>query len=396
MAAGADAALSKHLTFLVFRHEHEMQQQSQNSQQNDIKSILSEITTTVDAMESLYRASSEIVGASFRRMGSHVLEILIKLIDDEVQRRIYYVPLKQDQPQDAHDADTARADNTTSNIKCGNVANESDGSISQKDRSSPTSPIQHDHQQQQQQQRQMVVQHGTYEGDILLRKATKIVGHFARVGNNTRDLAHFPGLLGTLIRLVTLKPYDCIPWEARLSGLWTVANLACNTDNMQLMMCTPGLIDALVEVACRPLHPGDDLETIMELLRSRSISSRAILNLSWAPENKILLAEHAAVVDLLAELAVHRSAPLLSSRTVRQILVTTRRHAISALRNLAAAPRRTKLGLVQYKKGHLLDILTDAALNDSDTTVKDHSFAAIHNLGKSVMLFRISASTKII
>lgn len=217
----------------------------------------------------------------------------------------------------------------------------------------------------------------------MLRKATKLIGHFARVGKNTQAIAHHPKLLGCLIRLVTSHSTpagDYIPWEARLSALWTIANLACDADNMQMMVCTPGLVGALVEVACRPLHPSDGLETIIELLRSRAIASRAILNLSWAPENKIILSEHSAVIDLLAELSVHRSAPLLGSRTVREILVTTRRHAVSALRNLAAAPRRTKLYLCEYKNGHLLDILTDAALNDQDPTVKDRSFAAIHNL----------------
>jgi hypothetical protein len=146
------------------------------------------------------------------------------------------------------------------------------------------------------------------------------------------------------------------------------------------MVCTPGLVAALVEVSCRPLHPGDSVEMTMEVLRSRSIASRGILNLSWAPENKIILAEHTALVDLLSELAVHRAAPLHRSRTVRQILVTTRSHAVGALRNLAAAPRRTKIALCEYKNGHLLDILTDAALNDPDQTVKDRSLAAIHNL----------------
>jgi hypothetical protein len=225
-----------------------------------------------------------------------------------------------------------------------------------------------------------VVQVGTPEGDAILRKAMRLFGHFARVGDATRSIAHFPGLLRALVNLVRLRPYECVPWEARLSALWTLANLACNSENMQMMVCTPGLIAALVEVSCRPLHPGDSVEMTMEVLRSRSIASRGILNLSWAPENKIILAEHSALIDLLSELAVHRAAPLHRSRTVRQILVTTRSHAVGALRNLAAAPRRTKIALCEYKNGHILDILTDAALNDPDQAVKDRSFAAIHNL----------------
>lgn len=221
---------------------------------------------------------------------------------------------------------------------------------------------------------------GTPEGDLVLRKVSRILGHFARVGEATKPMAHFPGLLGCLVSLVTQRPYDSVPWEARLSCLWTIANLGCNPENMQMMVCFPGLIDSLIEVACRPLKPGDSLEKTMELLRSRSIASRGILNLSWAPENKNILSEHASLIDLLAELTVHRHAPLSRSRTVMEILVTTRRYAVGALRNLAAATRCIKIGLCDYKNGHLLDILTDAALNDGDAVVKDRAFAAIHNL----------------
>jgi hypothetical protein len=148
------------------------------------------------------------------------------------------------------------------------------------------------------------------------------------------------------------------------------------------MACTPGLVDSLVDVSCRPLRSNDPVETAIEVLRSRSIASRAILNLSWKPENKVLLADHRPLIDLLAELSGRRtcSPSYNKSRTVQEILVTTRRHATGALRNIAAAPRRVKIFLCSYKDGHLLDVLTDAALNDSDAAVKDRAFATFHNL----------------
>lgn len=53
---------------------------------------------------------------------------------------------------------------------------------------------------------------------------------------------------------------------------------------------------------------------------------------------------------------------------------------MGALRNLAAAPRRSKIALVDYKNGHVLTVLTDAALNDPDQFVTDRALAAISNL----------------
>ena len=75
MANGADAALTKHLTFLVYL-----------SSQSNVN-VLNEISITLEAMESLYRASSHIVGASFKRMGKELLHLLITIMNDEVGRR---------------------------------------------------------------------------------------------------------------------------------------------------------------------------------------------------------------------------------------------------------------------------------------------------------------------
>lgn len=333
MANGADAALAKHLTFLVYL--------SSKSDEN----LLNEIALTLEAMESLYRASSHIVGASFKRMGNELLKLLITIMNDEVCRR-------QTLTTAAGTVDGSLREDDPPSLK------------DEKEKRPPTPPA----------------VDSSIEGDLLLRKVTKILGHFARVGDATHPLAHFPGLLGSLVNLVTLRPYESTPWEARLSALWTLANLACNAENMEMMACTQGLVYALIEIACRPLHPSDPVETTVEILRSRNISSRAILNLSWEPVNKVLLAENASLVDLLTDLIVCRSEKLDRSNTMQDILVATRRHAAGALRNLAAAPRRIKIGLCSYKNGHILDALTDAALNDQDNAVKDRAFACIHNL----------------
>jgi hypothetical protein len=348
LRAGADAALTKHFAFLIFFFKNH----SPVGDDDDCLLLLAEISLTMDVLESLYRASSSAVGASFERLGSELMQVLVMQINAEIQRRTGgKVTAAAAVPELQEDA--------------GMQVSSQDDMIGCETSSVAATTI--------------TTTGTTPEGDLLLRKATKILGHFARVGEATQPMAHYPGLLNSLLRLCSIQL--SVPWEARLSALWILANLACNAENMQMMACTPGLIESLVQVSCRPLHSADTLETTVEILRSRSIASRAILNLSWSPENKVSLAERAALVELLATLTVSRTTtPWNHSRTVREILLTTRRHAVGALRNLAAAPRRIKIGLCDYRNGYLLDILTDAALNDPDTGVKDRAFAAIHNL----------------
>jgi hypothetical protein len=361
IAAAADSALVKHLAFLVWRIKH-----MAFSLDDDCDSIMTELCFTCESLEAVFRASSEVVGQSYLRMGEYVLQLLMMIVHDELERR---------GPPDHHSNkgnNSNKNKNTDYSLGMEDTSSQSGMERADDDplKSRSITPPLHD----------VSLMPGSLEGDVILRKATRIFGHFARVGSATQSLAHYSGFLGTLVRLIGMQPQDSIPWEARLSALWTIANLACNNENMQMMVCTPGLINSLVYIACRPLYPGDSLERTMEILRSRSIAARAVLNLSWAPETKIILAEHAVLLDLLAELTVQRSAPLNQSRTVREIIVTTRRHAAGALRSLAAAPRRTKIRLSEYRNGHIFDILTDAALNDSDAAVRNRAFAAIHNL----------------
>lgn len=354
MSTGADAAITKHLTFLVYHSKHLTER---NGIVDSAESLRAEICITLEVMESLYRASSQIVGASFQRMGNEVMHLLITVMDDEINRRQVQRMMDVSEKTRISDGDdgqrksvNGKGGRSTPSLDSGQKKDSRADEAKEGERSRPITPPNDSSQNE--------------EGDKMLRRATKILGHCARAGEDTKPMAHFPGLLGSFVNLIALRPYSLVPWEARLSALWTIANLACNADCMQMMACTPGLVDALVDIACRPLRSNDPVETAIEVLRSRSIASRAILNLSWKPENKVLLSDHKALIDLLAELTVHRSAsPNISkSRTVQEILVTTRRHAAGALRNLAAAPRRVKIFLCSYKDGHLLDVLTDAGI----------------------------------
>jgi hypothetical protein len=354
--AGADIALVKMLVFLEFKTGFRRKPIKAN-----LEAITREISLTLQALEMVYRASPEAVLTSFKRVGTDLLHILVILVDEEVMTRV-------------------RAFSPHVSPESGSASSSIENSATQADRpekdpkdyaqiNRPVTPPPYGN----------AWGVGNWDRDFMLRKASKILGHFARVGEATKAIAHFPGLLGSILNLINMRPYDAVPWEARLSCLWTIANLACCKDNMVLMMCTPGLMNALVNVGFRQAEPSDPLERTMEILRARSIASRAIYNLSWPLENKIPMAANIALVRVLCQLAIQRKPPYANSNTMQDIMVQTRRHAIGAIRNMAAAPRRSKIGLCEYNNGKLLDVLTDAALNDADE-VLELSLAAIHNL----------------
>jgi hypothetical protein len=344
IAAGTDSVLVKHLAFILTLAKSQID--------SDPELFMTELSLILESLELLYRASSSIVGASFRRMGPSLMQLLKTVVTDEVSRRT-----KRVQSTDGKALNKQESENS-------NTEGENEG------RRPITPPV----------QERLEFEVGTPEGDLILKKATRIFGHFARVGEATKPMAQFPGFIDGLVHIISLQPYDNLPWEARLSALWCIANLACNGENMPLIAKTPGLFNALIQVSHRPLHSAASLEQTMEVLRARSIASRAILNLSWSTENKEILASNTDLIDLLTGLVLRRTTPLVYSRTVRDILATTRRHAVGAIRNLAAAPRASKLALCDYKGGHVLDVLTEAALNDPDQSVIDRAFAAINNL----------------
>lgn len=351
IAAGADSVLVKHLSFILTSSKAHLDEDSREM-------AMTELSLTLECLELLYRASSIIVGASFRRMGPMLLELLKTIVTDEITRRTKHVPtMKQEEPDEV------------AHLKEDPEESQSDGEDAPEANDPTTDTYE--------------FQVGTPEGDIILKKAMRIFGHFARVGEATKPMAQFPGFLEGLVHIVTLQPYDNLPWEARLSALWCIANLACNGDNMDMMIRVQGLIPALISVSHRQLPHEAAVEHTMEVLRARSIASRALLNLSWSSNNKSQMASDTDLLDVLTELILRRNvpnAPLMKSRTVRDIVATTRRHAVGALRNLAAAPRATKVALCNYKDGHILDVLTEAALNDPDQSTVDRAFAAIHNL----------------
>ena len=319
-----------------------------------------ELSCTCEAIEMIYRASPSMVAISFQKYGVDLLSMLIHLINDEVARRHQFKVQSENTTLRMNDfmtIDQAVDEKATfasaqSSPFCGSVS---------------TTPSISD-------------EFGRRDGDIVLRKATKVLGHFARVGAATQPMAYYPGLLACLVNVLTSQPYSAFPSEVRLNSLWILANLACNTENMVMMAGQVNMLQSLIGLASRQVSPSDLVETGVEILRAQSIASRALVNLSWAPENRITMSENQALLQVLGTLIVFRDSPFRKGRTVVDMIFQSRRHSVGTLRNLAAAPRQTKLLLVNFQNGMLLNLLTDAALNDPDVQVKERAFGTIHNL----------------
>lgn len=351
VSAGADIALVKMLAFLEFKTGFRRPPIKAN-----LEAITKEISLTCQALEMVYRASSESVETSFNRVGLDVMQIIVILMDEEVKLRTERLAPEHSPPSAASAPQASRA--THEDFQ--EDVTDAQRSVTPPPRGGWSS--------------------GDWDRDLMLRKAAKILGHYARVGRATREIAHFPGLLGSTLNLINMRPHDAVPWEARLSCLWVIANLACSTENMMMMICTPGLVNSLVSVGFRQVEPTESVEHTMDVLRARSIAARALLNLSWPPENKIILADNTALIAMLSQLAVKRKAPYSKSKTMQAIMTQARRYAVGGLRNLAGATRRSKIALCEYGNGELLDTLTDVALNDDNEDVVETALAAIHNL----------------
>jgi hypothetical protein len=151
------------------------------------------------------------------------------------------------------------------------------------------------------------------------------------------------------------------------------------------MASTPGIIDTLVTAASHPTakeeEECDNVLDYLKIIRSRSIAIRAILNLSWAHENKIPLSEHSDLVEVLLKTASHRESSWTGhGKGISWILMQSRRHAAGALRNLAAAPRRYKRRLCRMRDGNFLETIAEFATADPDSDVRNKIFATLFNL----------------
>jgi hypothetical protein len=414
---GADTSLFKHLTFLLFlRHNHCNMNASNDEPDLDSTSIkiydelLQEISQTLEGLEMVLRCSAECVSVSFTRMGNELLPILLSILGELSHERHGYDPRTTSAPTDPSDDNT----DTTSNEQGSTMqlqdmqdmhmdhhdSNRHHASSIDSEDSAPRSSEANTTQESTRNET-IASEHTssanayihkfhasfkfpTSTGDKVCKVASKIIGHFARVGSLTTSLAETPNLLTTLQEMIAM-PKGSIPMESQMNALWVIANLACSAENMIKMAQHPKILHTLVQVAC---HPNEDDEqscestmTYLKLLRSRSIAVRALLNLSWAHENKVPMSENVTLVGALLATVSHRSSSWVGNGLgVSGVLLQSRRLAAGALRNLAAAPRRYKRRLCRVQESSFLDILADVVSNDPDEDVRMKIHATLFNL----------------
>mmetsp|Transcript_2078 Transcript_2078/g.3181 ORF Transcript_2078/g.3181 Transcript_2078/m.3181 type:complete len:699 (-) Transcript_2078:374-2470(-) len=391
-----------------------------------VASISTEISQTVEVLEMVYRASVSAVSDSFNYVGQELLPLLITVIEDELYSRC---KIGEDDNKNEQSSAAAVVEDNTATVKSDGgrkITEHHERRQEKRDQEEQEEAVEDDRETLQEdwsknnnddesQQQQASVPNnnepgsrsvtppspvfsssattdlrgirggvsgvGTEESDLSLRKATKIIGHFARVSEATQQLAFHPRLLGSLRNTISFSPFMAVPSEARLNSLWILANLACNSENMVMMACHPGLLQMLVSTLFRTPQDGDSTDVVMQIFRSHSIACRALHNLAWAPANKIPMSENGALVEALSRMILQRTYLRMNRpHGTSSILLQTRRHAAGALRNLAQAPRRNKIRLIQYGCGSFLDTLIDAARNDPDNIVSDKALATIHNL----------------
>ncbi|GFH46902.1 hypothetical protein CTEN210_03376 [Chaetoceros tenuissimus] len=382
---GADTAIFKHLTYLLYKramlptaskdqdHATKKEDENPNTEQRndeddreekeigDFDSITEEISNTVKALEMVLRCSPECISVSYQRIGQEALPILLTLLNEQREQKLHQLKSSFQQKLSVKREASNVSDETSPSTPDINIEDNGD-------------TITNRH----------LLPRKTC--DSILCIGSKILGHFARVGDLTTKLASTPNLLSTLKDMADLPLHSLIPIEARFNSLWIIANLACSSQNMIKMAKEPGLVDTLVTVASHPTEKEEEeAENVIEFLkvvRSRSIAIRAILNLSWAHENKVALIEHPNLVEILLKSASHRESEWSGNgKGVSTILLQSRRHAAGALRNLAAAPRRYKRRLCRnMRDGRFLEVLSLIAKSDPDAVVRDKIHATLFNL----------------
>jgi hypothetical protein len=294
--AGADIALCKNLALLLMKHHF-----SQDMDQKAITmyELWKEISLTCRTIEMIYRCSDSKLSESYHKRGNELLPLILTVVAHCLQRSNEESRLA---PKVASIGETT-----------GNALN-------------PWS--------------------------TAIKASCMVIARYASVPTALVPLAQHRGLLSMLKRVSTSTVVD----DARFSALWTISNLAYDSDNMVMIACHPGLVDALVDIASNDSS-----------FEARNHAMKAIANLAWRPENKIPLSERPHLLDAMVAL-------------IGSSITKTRRHAAKALRFLSDTTSQEKVRLCQHGDKIILSSLLKRANNDADRSVRECAATAISNL----------------
>ena len=217
--------MCKHLAFLLLKNREvigtpdviQIDSSDMGSLQSDTSSVHQgqtlkrEISTTLLAIEMILRCSSNSVLNSFYRVGSELTSILIHIIKAEMSHKRN--PTKEN----------------VGSVK--KLQIDGYGSVDSNLTQSTTSSFENTRKSQ----------HDSFQyANLCLNSCTKVMAHFARPGAATGPLALTKDFLSTLVDIISASQH-IVPVEAKLNSLWTLANLACNPENMGFMARCPAL-----------------------------------------------------------------------------------------------------------------------------------------------------------
>jgi len=207
-------------------------------------------------------------------------------------------------------------------------------------------------------------------------KILKVLRYFSRVLTAMVPLAHFTGLLDSLLYQLEKLSTDGLLQEledltscntknspmttARVDTMAIMVNLACAEENKVMMVDHPGLLDCVINVARN--DPCSE---------AREHSAIVFMNLSYSAQNKEVLAEYEQFLSTLTKLMGDASP-------------YTRKYAASALFALASVVSKNALA-TSYCGNEILEALRHVLLHDPSDEARVKAAEALHNMtrGKS-------------
>lgn len=218
-------------------------------------------------------------------------------------------------------------------------------------------------------------------------KILKVLRYFSRVLSAMVPLAHYPGLLDSLLYqleklsteglLQELNELTNIPDPqqslhdaynehhgsaamtlARIDTIAILVNLACAEENKVMMVDHPGLLESVINTARN--DPSDE---------AREHSAIVIMNLSYSNQNKEVMAEHDQLLSTLTKLMGDTSP-------------YTRKYAASALFALACVVSKAAL-LATYCGPEILEALRQVLLHDPSDEARMNASEALFNMARS-------------
>jgi len=209
-------------------------------------------------------------------------------------------------------------------------------------------------------------------------KILKVLRYFSRVLQAMVPLAHYSGLLDSLLYQLEKLSTDGLLEElhdltnlsgngigsprtiARIDTMAIMVNLACAEENKIMMVDHPGLLDSVINVARN--DPSNE---------AREHSAIIFMNLSYSHQNKELLAEYDQLLSTLTKLMGDASP-------------YTRKYAASALFALASVVSKiSKSDLsATYCGSEILEALRQVLLHDPSEEARVNAAEAIQNIAR--------------